>query len=580
MPLIAKLARRAAVLAATAALLAAPLSAGAAVSIGDAARAPAAGTSQLVVVVPVIVPADAPTLLDASLLEEYTAPDGLLTARLDAVEGTGATLAIDPRILASIRLLGSGVPDTAAEWLQRLESLPNDSFVLRFADVDVSGFAEVDALEVAEPLSFQFAVDTSRFDAVPEPSESGTAEPDGSTEAAPTPSTTPEPTATDEPEPAFPPTDEELTAWPTGIDGIEWPARGNLSPAGLTALGAAGSSAVLLDSASLGGSAASHLSISGTSVLASSSDLDDLLEAVEVGAFSAGSATSREAFLTVLDDELAASVGPLIVTASRDANSGTERLASLLRELTARSDLQLVGISVALQVAPSTGALTTGALDDELRAALDELLGAEAAVSRFAGIVADPEGFRADHRLDLLRSLTAGALEDRSGTTEAIAAATESAEQILDAVHIVEGSDLLVLSNSTGLPVTVSNALDVSVTVTVSGRPLRPLLRLTGGPVEVTIEPGSSHTVYLPADAVTNGEVTVLVSLRSTTGLPIGGDETLRVDLQAQWETVGTIVLIGLAVVFGSGIVHNILRRRRVAHAAETPSADTPPSDD
>ncbi len=574
MPWTASLGRRSAVFGALVALLAAPLTATAAVAADTASLAPAAGTSELVLVVPLTVPAEAPTLLSASLLEEYTAPDGVLTARLDAVDGTGATLAIDPRILVSIRLLGSAVPDTAAAWLARLESLPNDSFLLRYADADVSGFAAVDALELAAPLSFQFAVDAARFDEIPEPPAETTPEPSA------TPTVSPAPTETPEPEPALPPSDEQLTFWPLGIDGLEWPARGNLTSTGLAALDAAGAATVLLDSASVDDAAASHLSIGGVSVLASNSDLDDLLEAVEIGPFSASGTTSREAFLSALDDRLAASVGPLVVTASRDENTGTTRLASLLDELEARADVDVVGISTAMQTAPSTGALTTEPLGDAALTAFDELVTAEAAVSRFAEIVAEPEAFRAEHRLDLLSTFAAGAVEDRVGITVAADAAIEEAESILAAVQIAEGSDLLILSNSTGLPVSVSNALDVAVTVTVAGRPLRPLLRLTGGPVEVTIEPGSSHTVYLPAEAVTNGQVSVLVQLRGAGGLAVGTDRVIQVDLQAQWETVGTIILIGLAVVFGAGIIHNILRRRRQARAADSTAADSTADDE
>ena len=574
MPWTASLGRGSAAVAALVALLAAPHSATAAVSADTAALAPAAGTSELVVVVPLIAPAEAPTLLDAALLEEYTAPDGMLTERLDAVDGTGATLAIDPRILVSIRLLGSTVPDTAAAWLARLASLPNDSFLLRFADADVSGFAAVDALELAAPLSFQFAVDAARFNELPEPPAEATPDPSATSTAPPAPTETPAP------EPALPPSDEQLLFWPHGIDGLEWPARGNLAGTGLAALDVAGTAAVLLDSASVDDAAASHLSIDGVSVLASNSDLDDLLEAVEIGPFSASGTTSREAFLAALDDRLATSVGPLIVTASRDENTGTTRLASLLDELERRADVDLVGISTAMQTAPSTGSLSTEPLGDAALRAFEELVSAEAAVSEFAEIVAEPEDFRADHRLDLLSTFTAGTVEDRVGITVAAGTAIENAESILAAVQIAEGSDLLILSNSTGLPVSVSNALDVAVTVTVSGRPLRPLLRLTGGPVEVTIGPGSSHTVYLPAEAVTNGQVSVLVQLRGAGGLPVGTDRVIQVDLQAQWETVGTIILIGLAVVFGAGIIHNILRRRLQARAADSAADDETSSDD
>ena len=94
-------------------------------------------------------------------------------------------------------------------------------------------------------------------------------------------------------------------------------------------------------------------------------------------------------------------------------------------------------------------------------------------------------------------------------------------------------------------------------------------------PTEVTIEPDSSKTVRLDAQAITNGQVTVQVTLSSpSTGQQIGSTTRFAVDLQAQWETVGLIVFAALGLVFAVGIARNIVLRRRKAGRAGAEDAD------
>ncbi len=92
----------------------------------------------IALVVPITAAPMTRGLLTANELAELTAVDGALSAQLDAVDGTGATLAVDPAIPAAIRVLGSAAPPTAVAWLQRLLGLPNDRFALQFGDSDVA----------------------------------------------------------------------------------------------------------------------------------------------------------------------------------------------------------------------------------------------------------------------------------------------------------------------------------------------------------------------------------------------------------------------------------------------------------
>ena len=135
------------------------------------------------VVVPITGPATAEGLLTAEQLEELTAPDGALTAQLDAVEGTDAILAVDPAVAAAIRVLGTAAPDSAGEWLDRLLALPNPRFALQFGDADVAAQVQAAIVPPLRPRSLQTYMSPTDFLPVPaEETPAATAQP------SPTPS--------------------------------------------------------------------------------------------------------------------------------------------------------------------------------------------------------------------------------------------------------------------------------------------------------------------------------------------------------------------------------------------------------
>jgi hypothetical protein len=138
-------------------------------------------------------------------------------------------------------------------------------------------------------------------------------------------------------------------------------------------------------------------------------------------------------------------------------------------------------------------------------------------------------------------------------------------------VQIAEGSDLLLLSETSTLRVQVSNALQVAVTVFVNVRALSPILHIEDTLVEVAIEPDSTSTATVPVESIANGDVTVRAELRAPNGTTLGDVRFVKVILQAGWETAGTLVVGSIVVlVFGVGLVRVILRRRREAAAVES----------
>ncbi|WFR68627.1 DUF6049 family protein [Curtobacterium flaccumfaciens] len=83
------------------------------------------------VAMPITMPKTGDGVLGAGVLAAATAVDGTLTQQLDAAEDHNVAVAVDPRIIASIRLLGEDAPSSATAWLTRLESLRNETFASR-----------------------------------------------------------------------------------------------------------------------------------------------------------------------------------------------------------------------------------------------------------------------------------------------------------------------------------------------------------------------------------------------------------------------------------------------------------------
>ncbi|MGO2110507.1 MAG: DUF6049 family protein [Pseudoclavibacter sp.] len=147
----------------------------------------------LSIVVPIAPAAGTSSVLGPERLGELTGDGGYLTQLLDAVDGTGATLAIDPRLLAMIRGLGGSAPASAREWLERLESLENDSFALPFADADLTLQSQAGLDAQLELLGPEFAI-AAGADAGGDGDESGGADADGESDS---PTATPTATATE-----------------------------------------------------------------------------------------------------------------------------------------------------------------------------------------------------------------------------------------------------------------------------------------------------------------------------------------------------------------------------------------------
>lgn len=519
------------------------------------------------VVVPITLRSGDVGLLDAETLGIATSPAGALTRELDEVLATSATIALDPMVLASIRMLGSAAPESAREWLARLESAPNEVFLLAYADADLTALARADALEFADPLGFG-ELDPAAFGPPQTPTPTQT--PPDTPTAPPTTSPTPTPTDSDDPPPL--PTTEDLVAWPGAIGRIAWPAESSVAAADLPAYADAGYEALLLSSSNVSETSSGLVEIAGMPAIVADSAASELFREASTSI----DATTRQDAITrlgiALDGLAAAHPGRTIVlTLDRSSAMSSHGLAATYAALNAREASQVVGLSTVLSGNADGARLVDGVGGEHVTRA-PELLAAVEAEAAFATILDDPLLLTAPRRLNLLALLAVqdAGTEDWAPRAETFLA--RSAE-ILGAVTIVDTGQIFVTSSTTSIPIQIANGLDFPITIQVAARPLRPRLRIES-PVTVTIEPDSSKSVVFEAQAITNGKVIIVVSVTSpVNGIPIAQPRNFNADLQAQWETVGIIVGIVLVLVFAVGIVLNVVRRRRAAGLETTEGA-------
>ncbi|MFN4002469.1 DUF6049 family protein [Microcella sp.] len=484
-------------------------------------------------------PGESAAFLDADALAAYTAEAGALTRTLDAVAGRPVLLAIDPRIIASIRRLGADAPATATAFLERLSNAPNESFVLPWADAD--------------PIA------TIAAQGVPLPETEGTGVVDATTAnvegASPSPSPEPGPTVTL----------DELTAWPATLDGWNWLDHGALSADGLPVLAEAGTRVLVAPAAALGSAAA--VQRGGEITLVRTDD------ALAASARDASLAVSQQRFdrsMARVSSLLAATASaepgiPTLIALSRGQLAGTDRLIDTIAQTVALPWARGAEASAALSRPAAEAVVGAAGADDARAQAVRSALEAEAADRVFAGIAVTPAAITDIRRLELLAALSQG-WGERS--TEALRGFTSDSIALRSSVQVVESSAITLLADRASLPVTVQNDLDVAVRVFVRVEPDTAQLRVVDPRVETLVEPQSQTRALVPVESLTNGQVDIAVSVRDAEARVIGTPTRVSLNLQAGWETAGTIaVAIALLALLIAGIVRDVRKRRRRAQS-------------
>jgi hypothetical protein len=535
----------------------------------------AVNQTALAIAAPLTVPRATTGLISSELLATYTSPNGLLTRDLDQIIDRNVTIAVDPMIVASIRLLGNSVPDSARLWLERLEAATNDTFELTYADSDLSAATQAGASGVLAPTSFP--IDADLFP--------------GATTASPTP------TATDDVQPSPTPsassaltlpTIDTLTQLPYSMTSIAWPASDTVVDNDLDVFGAAGLSDTILDSSNVSVARASG----GSDTAAATVTVDKHLALVSDTAIatlinSAASASTQleweqamaevSATLSLIGNESAGTTPTLLAALARDTPGSRPRLSQTLDALYSLQWVSSSDVRALRQDTPVTATLTPTPESADRVAKVAALLAAEAKVAEFGSVLVDPSQLGGERRLSLLAILSNEWPPTSTAWKNAADKYLAKSDALMASVRIAGSSSLYITSKNSHVDVTVQNELDFPVTVYVTVRSPNGILTILNPRLAQTVQANSQAKASVPVQSVANGDVTVRVSLTSATGIPIATTALVKVDVQAGWETAFTAVIAALLVaLFGVGIYRNIARRRRSRRAAdETDTAET-----
>lgn len=563
---------------------------GATVSIGSGTRAGARSTlvwnpgteiprSNVSLVMPITAPATAAGLISAADLAAFTAPNGILTRQLDGLLGHPAVaIGLDPMILASIRVLGTSAPASATQWMVSLSLLPNDVFSLGFGDADLAGQFQSGLTAPLAPTALGYAMDPANFQTEPEPVGEPTATP-----TAGTPGATPTPTPTTPAGPVLP-TLDELIAWPFTLHGIAWPAENSVRTADIASLVSNGFTTPILsgdntNAADLTATPSAVLPIAGGKALASdagiSSALRDAATATDDTTWNA--AMSKVNAQLGLVSEEGGTQHNLVVTLGRAWPSSGTQLERTFRAIQTSPWATAVTLPQIVSSAPTPGLAVKNRSEAAARiTGIKGLLDTEARIDDFATILDDPTTMTGQNRAQLLTLLGVSWLEPRNDWASAVSNNLRASFRTLDSVKILPTENVNLVSAQGSIPFTVSNGLrNEAVTIVLSASPSNSRLEIDEDATK-RIQPDSRATVLVPVKAkLGNGQVILTLQLLSPTGVKIGMPTAVTVDVHADWEGIGALIIgVLLVLLFGFGIVRNILRRRRENAAGEGGDSD------
>jgi hypothetical protein len=544
-------------------------------------------------VMPLTVPPSASDFIDAEALATYTSAGGTLTRQLDAVSGRPVAVGIDPRIIASIRILGADAPASAVEWLQRLRAMPNETFALAWADADVAVQAQAGAATLLAPTDTTYAVRASRFAApgsTPAPSSTPSGTPTatespaasgtrggsavaGAATAAPAetpaPSSSPEPSPTPT-APALTPVPSlaDLTAWDYTISGVSWPAAGTVTSGDLGVLAASGTTTAILASGDVQStgtaSGAATGRIGDTTVLVTDARVSALVDrALSAETDEAFGITLAELSATLAADARAADGHVVVAGLERGWAASGGRLAQLLDAIQGLPFSDTAQLGAAFATAPVPLQVVDHPEDATRVQRVADAMSLEAQVDAFAKAVERPELITGQQRMLLLATLANRWRDDADGLVTVQDGYTAQADALLDSVAITTRQNT-VISDTTSLLINVSNALDQPVTVRLSIIAGSGRIRVDDSAL-VTVPAHGSASARPPITSISNGDVVVTARLTTEDGsVQIGESAPVELFIRAGFEAVVTTLFVAaVALLFGFGLFRSIRKRRR-----------------
>lgn len=500
-------------------------------------------------VVPLTAPAISTALLDAAQLAALTGEDGALAAALSGVAGTGAILAIDPAVPAAIRALGASAPESATVWLERMEALPLTRFALQFGDADPAAQAAAGVNPPLEPLDLSSTLNTTNFITAPSPTPSAT------------------PGAVD------PPTLTELLDIGGFSEIVFWPQ--DVTGEVVSQFASAGAATLVSSDAIAGADASavpSRAHANGAALLVADEVLSEAFSAV-ASAPDAITRSSALATATALHAvSLADAQSPVLIALDRDAARNALSLRAAVDGALGYPGVSALPLPALLAEPASDVTIRDQPLDAARVDAIPELLEGERQLAEFSSILTDPTLLTATERAEILQLLGIGWSGQDDAWAASLAAHHAATDATLDAVDILPTVPIQQVAAGSDIPVWIRNDLPYPVTVTLHARPDDLRLEVAESTV-VSVGATQSLRAILPVQSrIGSGTVHMDLYLTSATGVRIGDGQQLEINVRADWEGIGLVVLAVLAGGFLTiGVVRTVIRLRRRPPEPEDP---------
>jgi hypothetical protein len=145
--------------------------------------------------------------------------------------------------------------------------------------------------------------------------------------------------------------------------------------------------------------------------------------------------------------------------------------------------------------------------------------------------------------------------------------ATASVPNDIPSVHIIAGSDINLLASDAKIPVRVKNDFNTDLRIHVHASASNGRLSIPA-PVEIKIPANTAVNAQIPVKAIGSGAVDLNVWLETFSGLRIGEQVQVKVNVNADAETAILISFTALICVLGTYGLMRTLRKRRERAAA------------
>ncbi len=514
-------------------------------------------------IIPLVLPSDIFGLAGSDKLAELTASNGSLAQSLNAAIAANAVLAIDPRVIASIRILADSAPTSAKDWLKQLAAATNPSFALQFSDADLSAQSQIG---LDRPLSVK---NLDFYD----PKRDVSSQP-----------TSTEGTAL---------TADELSAWNYTLPKTAWPSANSIVADDLTFMSNNGFDTIIIDSDNLDIQPTlytnARAAVSGSKSLIIDSDttasLGEQLSATNSLEYAAG-ASHTASDLALLAQKGAGARQHIMVALDRSKIAGNSRITDTVNSLSALPWTQMLSLNDASTTLTSEGGsvpeplkldLTERAISPDRLSTLREGLISENKIVDFSAIFESPQLPIGIQRARVLNLFSTSIARPGNTFSDRTIPYFETDTATLNWVSITSSQTITVASAQSEVPVQVSNSSPFPAKVGIHTEASNNRITITDADEVTRVEANAQNTIKVPVTSrVSNGEVNLTVTLRSEAGQLIGTPVHIPLSIRAQWETIGLVVMgILVAGFLGFGAWRSVRNRKRRLDQENDPENET-----